>query len=65
MPPLDLPTLSTKIKHVIAQWIALHIMDDDGYILTFAEVTNPNIIKVVAKSSCIIHPPNLSNYTTN
>ena len=32
--------------------------------LTFAKVTNPNI-KVVAKSPCITHPPNQSNYTAD
>ena len=41
MPPPNLPSLGTKIKFVIAQWIALHIMEDDEHSLTFAEVTNP------------------------
>jgi hypothetical protein len=36
-------------------------MEDDGRSLIFAKVTNPNIIKVVAKSLCIIDPPNYSN----
>jgi hypothetical protein len=33
--------------------------------LTFAKVTNPNIIKVVAKSPCITHPPSQSDYTAD
>ena len=56
MPPPNLPSLGTKIKFVIAQWIALHIMEDDEHSLTFVEVTNPNIIKILAKSPCIIYP---------
>ena len=58
MPPCNLSTSPTKIKHVIVWWIALLIKEDDGYSFIFAEVTNPNIIKVVTKSTCIIHPPN-------
>ena len=46
MAPSNLPTSSTKIKRVIAQWMALCIMEDGGCILTFAKVTNVNIIKV-------------------
>ena len=53
----NLPTLGTKIKSVIAQWIAL-IMKDDGCSLIFAKVTNINFIKTVAKLPCIIHVPN-------
>ena len=56
MPP-NLPTLGTKIKCVIAEWIAL-IMEDDGCRSTFAKATNINIIKAVAKLSCITHLPN-------
>ena len=39
-------------------------MKDGGCSLTFAKVTNPNIIKVIAKSSCITNPPNYNVYTT-
>jgi len=57
MPP-NLSTSPTKTKRVIAWWVALLIMEDDGCDMIFVEVTNPNIIKVVIKSTCIIHPPN-------
>ena len=30
-------------------------MEDDGYSLIFVEVTNLNIMKMVAKSTCIIN----------
>ena len=36
---LNLPTLGTKIKHVIVQWIALLIVEDGKCSLTFAKVT--------------------------
>ena len=39
LPPLNLPTSFTKIEHVIAWWIQLLIMEDDGCTLTFAKVT--------------------------
>jgi hypothetical protein len=58
LPPPNLHTSGTKIKHAIAWWIALLIMEDGGCSLTFAEVTNPNIIIVATKSTCIIHTPN-------
>ena len=32
-------------------------MEDDECSLIFVKVTNPYIINVAAKSSCIIHPP--------
>ena len=51
--PPNVPTSGTKIKRVIAWWIALLVMEDGGCSLTFAQVTNPNITKVVAKSRCI------------
>jgi hypothetical protein len=56
--PPTLSTSATKIKCVIARWIPLLVVGDDGCGLTFAKVTNPNIINTVAKSSCITHPPN-------
>ena len=52
------PPLSTKINNVIAHCIELLIMEDGGRSLTLAKVTNPNIIKTVAKPPCITHPPN-------
>jgi hypothetical protein len=55
---LILPTSSTRIKGVIAWWIALLILEDDEYALSFAKVMNPKIIKAMAKSSCFTHPPN-------
>ena len=58
MMPSTLPTSGTKIKRAIAQWIPLLVVGDDGCGLTFAKVTNLNIINTVAKSSCITHPPN-------
>ena len=58
MPPPNLLTSGTKIKHVIAQWIALLIMEDGGCSLTIVKVTNPNIIKATAKLSGITHPLN-------
>ena len=58
MAPRNLSNSPTKIKHVIVRWIALLIMEDDGCSFIFAEVPNPNIIKVVTTSTCIIHPPN-------
>jgi hypothetical protein len=33
-------------------------MEDGGCSLTFAEVTNPNIIKAATKILCTTHPPN-------
>ena len=32
-------------------------MEDGGHSITFAKVTNPNIMNVVANSPCITHPP--------
>jgi hypothetical protein len=49
MLPPNLPTSRTKIKHVIALWRALLIMEDVGCSLTFVKVTNSNIIKAMAK----------------
>jgi hypothetical protein len=37
MPPLKLPTSLTKIKRVIARWIAPHIMKDGGCSLIFLQ----------------------------
>jgi hypothetical protein len=51
--------LPTKLKRVIAWWIALLIMEDGGCRLIFAKVTNPNIIKAAGKSSRITHPPKI------
>ena len=59
MPPPNLPTLGTKIKCVIARWVALPIMKDSVYSLTFAKATAVNIIKVAAKSPCTYSPTNL------
>ena len=56
--PLNFPSSPTTIKHVRAQWVALIIMKDGGCSLNSAKVTNPNIIKVVAKLAYITHPPN-------
>ena len=39
MPPLYMPASGTKIKHVIARWIALLIVEDGGCSLTFMKVT--------------------------
>ena len=58
LPPPNLSTSGTKIKCVIAQWIALLIMEDGGCSLIFAKVTDPNIINAVAKSPCITYSPN-------
>ena len=58
MVPSKLSTLLTKIKRVIAWWIALLVMEDGGCNLIFAKVTNPNIIKVAAESIRITHPLN-------
>ena len=63
--PLNVPTLSTKFKCVIAWWITLFIMEDGGYSLIFAKVTNANIIKVAIKSPWITHTLNLINYAVN
>jgi hypothetical protein len=43
MPPPNFPTLSIKIKRVIAWWIALQIMEDGGCSLTFAKVANHHV----------------------
>ena len=56
--PSILPTLGTKVKCVIAWLKALLIMDYDECSLTSTKVTNPNIIKVAAKSPCITYPVN-------
>ena len=56
--PPNLPNLPTKINHARAQWVVLPIMEDDGCRLIYVKVTNPNIIKVLAKSTCITHPLN-------
>ena len=56
--PPTLPTSGTKIKHVIARWIVLLIMNDGGCSLIFAKVINPNTINATTKSSCITHPMN-------
>ena len=63
--PSNLPTLPTNVKHVVAQWIAILIMEDGGCSLIFAQVTNPNTIKVMAKSPCITHASNLSDCITD
>ena len=64
MPPnlskLSPPNLLTKVKHVISRWIAILIMEDGGCRLTFVKMTNPNVIKVATKSSCITHPLKLA-----
>ena len=56
--PPNLPTSHTQIKRVIAQWIALPIMEDVGCSLTPAKMTNPNIVKATAKSPCLTCPMN-------
>ena len=56
MPPPNLPTLGTKIKRFIAQWIAFLIVEDGGHSLMFAKVT---------KSSSITHPLNWSDRTSD
>jgi hypothetical protein len=53
----NLLTMSAKIKLAIAQWIALLIMKDGECSLMFEKVTNLNVTKVVAKSTCITHAP--------
>ena len=58
MTPPNLSISGTKIKRVKARWIALRIMEDGGCSLIHVKVTNPNIIKVAAKSPCITHPLN-------
>ena len=63
MPSPNLSISCTKIKCVIAQWIALLIIKGDGHSLIFVKVANPNIIKAVAKSPCNTHPLNKKNYT--
>jgi hypothetical protein len=45
MPPPNSPILGTNIKNIRAWWITLLITKDGAYSLTFAKVTNPNIIK--------------------
>ena len=47
-------------KSILSQpmWIALVIMEDGGYSLIFAMVTNPSIINVAAKSPSITQPLN-------
>ena len=65
MPPPNMATSATRFKHVIARWRGLLIMEDGGCGLTFAKVTNPDIIKATAKSPCITHPPNESDCTTD
>jgi hypothetical protein len=40
-------------------WATLLIMKDGGCSLTFAKVTNPNVINAVAKSPCIYSPTEL------
>ena len=55
-PPLNLPTMGTKIKHVLAQWIALLHIENGRCSLTFAKVIKPNNNKTATKSSYIIHP---------
>ena len=57
-PHLELPTSRTKIKRVIARWIALLIMEDGWCSLTFAKVTKPSIIKAAAKSPYLTHLSN-------
>ena len=54
----NMSTLPTKMKRVIAWWIALLIVKDGGCSLIFAKVTNPNIVKVVVKPTCITHLSN-------
>ena len=65
MEPLNMPTSPTKIKRVIAWWIAFIIMEDDECSLIFVKVTNPNIMKVAAKLLCSTHPPNRRDCTAN
>ena len=60
LPPPNLPTSDIKKnKCVIAQWIALLVVEDGGCSLTFEKVTNPSIIRVAAKSTCIYSPTEL------
>ena len=63
MPPPNLPTSGTKIKSVITWCIALLVMEEGGCSLTFAKLTNPNIMKVATKSP--YNSPNLNNYTVD
>ena len=55
----DLPTSGTEIKHVIAPWIALLVMEDGWVQFDFAHVINPHIIKATIQSPCVTHPLNL------
>jgi hypothetical protein len=50
------PPHHIKMKNVIARWIALIIMEDGG---CSTKVTNPNIIKVAAKSLMYYSPAEL------
>ena len=52
------PTSGTQVKRAIPRWIELLIMENRGCSLTFTKVTNPNIIKAMAKTLYITHPPN-------
>ena len=57
MPPPNFPNSPTKIKHVRAQLVALLIMEDVGCTLMYANVANPNIIKVATKPTFMSHSP--------
>jgi hypothetical protein len=50
--PPNLPTLPTKIKRVIAWWIAVLITEDGGCSLSYVKVTNLGAIKMAGKSLC-------------
>ena len=53
LPSPNLPTSGTKIKHVIAWWIAPIIIEDGGCSLTFVKVATPNIIKAVVNPNIV------------